>query len=412
MAMETRQDTESPGTKTSGVRVQTPARRTGRRLVRRNPDFPMLFSILVLLVFGLLMVFSSSSLGGGFLGQEENIFYYFARQIRWAGLGLVAFFATMYISLRLIRKLTLPFALMAIVFLVMVLFRGTGQETYGASRWLFIGGVGFQPSEIGKLAAIFLLADRLGRWKEGIRKLFPEFLLAIGILGTFCALILLGPDLGTTLVVGATGGIMLFVAGARIIYLLGLGGLGAAGVWYSITNNAYQMRRWTAFRDPMVDPLGDGYQIIQGLFAIGSGGITGLGLGQSRQIYWVPEKHTDFIFSILAEETGFIGAGIVVLMFMLFTWRGLSIARRAPSQYMQMLAAGLTIMISLQAFVNMAVVTNLMPITGITLPFISYGGSSLLATLAASGVILNISRYGLEPVPEPAGTTERQSHET
>jgi len=363
------------------------------------PDFPMLFSMLVLLIFGLLMVFSSSALGGGFLGQEENIFYYFFRQLRWAGLGLIAFFVCMYISMRVVRKLTRPFAVVALIFLVMVIFRGVGESTYGASRWLFIGGFGFQPSELGKLACIFLLADLMARWKTGARRFFPEFVMAVGVIGVYALLILMGPDLGTTMIVGGTGGVMLFLAGARIVYLLLLGGLGSAGVYFSIHSNPYQMRRWMAFRDPTVDPLGDGYQIIQGLLAIGSGGLRGVGLGQSRQIYWVPEKHTDFIFSILAEETGFIGAALVVAMFMLFTWRGLVIAGRAPGRYMRLMAAGLTVMISLQAFVNLAVVTNLAPVTGITLPFISYGGTSLLITMAASGIIMNISRYRAQEEP-------------
>ena len=186
---------------------------------------------------------------------------------------------------------------------------------------------------------------------------------------------------------------MLFVAGAHLVQwiLLGAGGL-AAGI-FTVRQNSYQMRRWEIFKNPELDPLDGGYQILQGLYAIGSGGIRGLGLGNSRQIYWVPQQHTDFIYAILAEETGFIGASLVILMFLLFTWRGFAIARKAPSLYMRYMAFGLTYLIAMQGCINIAVVTKLIPTTGITLPFISYGGTSLLITLAASGLILNVSRY-------------------
>jgi len=305
----------------------------------------------------------------------------------------------MNVPLTIIKRLTPLYLLFVIATLVAVLYIGVGAAEYGAARWLYIGPVRFQPSELAKLGIVFLLAGLLSYWKENIRLFIPHFLVSVIIIGIFSLLILMEPDLGTTFVVATTGFFMLFIAGAHLVQLglLSLGGLSLA-IW-SISNSSYQMRRLEIFKNPLLDPLDGGYQIIQGLYAIGSGGITGLGLGNSRQIYWVPQKHTDFIFAILAEETGLIGAGLVVMMFILFTVRGFIIAKRAPSLYMRYLAFGLTYAIAIQAFVNVAVVTNLIPTTGITLPFISYGGTSLLISMAASGIILNVSRYVKESNP-------------
>lgn len=360
---------------------------------KKNPDFLMILSILVLLIFGLLMVFSASSLGGGSLGEEGEIFYYFSQQFKWAMLGIAVFFTAMYIPLTWVKRLTPLYSLFVLGTLIAVLFIGVGAEQYGAARWMYLGPVRFQPSELAKLSIVFLLAGLFSSWKERIRKFWPNFLIALCLIGGISLLVLLEPDLGTTFMIATTGFFMLFIAGANLFQwiLMGFGGL-AAGV-FSITQSSYQMRRWEIFKDPMLDPLDGGYQIIQGLYAIGSGGIRGLGLGNSRQIYWVPQKHTDFIYAILAEETGFIGASLVVAMFLLFTYRGFKIAKKAPSLYMRYMAIGLTYMIAMQGFINIAVVTNLIPTTGITLPFISYGGTSLLITLAASGLILNVSRY-------------------
>lgn len=363
---------------------------------KKAPDFAMLFSILVLLIFGLLMVFSASSLGGGALGAEENIFWYFTRQLRWAALGVVLFFSAVFVDLRWLRRATPLFAGLVLVALCAVLLTEAGREIYGASRWLVLGPLRFQPSELAKLAVVFLLAALFSRWREDTRRLYPHFLTAVLLIGGYSGLILMGPDLGTTFIVAATGFSLLFVAGARIWHLLVLAAAGTAAGAYSILASPYQMQRLATFRDPWMDPLDGGYQILQGLYAIGSGGLTGLGLGNSRQVYWVPQQHTDFIFAILAEETGFLGAGLVVAMFVLFVFRGMVISRDAPSRYLRYLAFGLTFMIAAQALVNIAVVTSLLPTTGITLPFISYGGSSLVITLSASGLILNVSRYRKE----------------
>lgn len=363
---------------------------------RRNPDFLMIFSVMVLLIFGLLMVFSSSSLGGGSLGDEGQIFYYFSQQLKWAILGLFVFFIAMFLPLTLVKRFTPLFCLFVLGTLIAVLYIGVGEEEYGAARWMFIGPVRFQPSELAKLAMVFLLAGILSSWKEKVRHIWPNFLVAILIIGFISGLVLAEPDLGTTFMIATTGFFMLFIAKSKIVHLAmtGFGGLGL-GI-FTISKSAYQMRRWEIFKNPELEPLDGGYQILQGLYAIGSGGVRGLGLGNSRQIYWVPQQHTDFIFAILAEETGFIGAGLVIAMFILFTYRGFSIAKKAPSLYMRYLAIGLTYLISMQGFINIAVVTNLIPTTGITLPFISYGGTSLLITLAASGLILNVSRYSEE----------------
>jgi cell division protein FtsW len=364
-----------------------------RNSSKKNPDFLLILSISVLLIFGLLMVFSASSLGGGSLGDEGEIFYYFGQQFKWAILGIFVFFAGIYIPLTIVKRLTPLFTAFVLATLIAVLFIGVGAEQYGAARWMYLGPIRFQPSELAKLAVVFLLAGLFSSWKDRIKKFFPNFLITVLIIGGISVLVLMEPDLGTTFMIATTGFFMLFIAGANLFQWSFIGIAGLAGGIFSISQSSYQMRRWEIYKDPMLDPLDGGYQIIQGLYAIGSGGISGLGLGNSRQIYWVPQKHTDFIFAILAEETGLIGASLVVIMFLLLTSRGFIIAKKAPSLYMRYLAIGLTYLIAMQGFINIAVVTNLIPTTGITLPFISYGGTSLLITMAAAGLILNVSRY-------------------
>lgn len=366
------------------------------KITRKNPNFIMMFSIFVLLLFGLLMVFSSSSLGSSGGSGGGDLFYYFFRQLRWAGLGLVVFFLAMNIPLTWVRRWTPLFVLLVIASLLAVLFIGIGEAEHGASRWLYVGPIRFQPSELAKLALVFLFAGLFSSWKEKLRLFFPHYLTALAILLFFSFLILIEPDLSTTVVVASTGFFLLFVAGAKIWHLLltGLGGVGA--LLFAVSQSSYQMRRWEIFKDPMLEPLDGGYQIIQGLYAIGSGGLGGVGLGNSRQIYWVPQQHTDFIFAILGEELGFLGTMTVLAMFMVFIFSGFHIAKKAPTAYMSYLAFGLTFFIGVQGLINVAVVTNLVPTTGITLPFISYGGTSLVMTLLASGLILNISRYTKE----------------
>jgi cell division protein FtsW len=241
---------------------------------------------------------------------------------------------------------------------------------------------------------VIFLAASLSQNRQRLQYLVHGLGPYLALMGLICLLILAQPDLGTAIAVAGTTYLMLAAAGADRRYLALLALLGVAAVALAIAIAPYRMARFTAFLDPWADPQGNGFQTIQSLLAIGSGGLFGTGLGQGRQkLYYVPENHTDFIFAILSEELGFIGAGLVVLLFLILIWRGFNTAFKAPDAFGSLLAAGLTIMLALQALINMGVVTGMLPVTGITLPLVSYGGSSLIFSLLGIGILLNISRY-------------------
>jgi len=240
---------------------------------------------------------------------------------------------------------------------------------------------------------VLVMAHLLALEPHKIQSFRKGVLPILGLLGVIAGLIMLQPDLGTTLVIAATAFFMLIAAGARATHIGSLIGIGLGLVVASIVAAPYRMRRIFAFLDPWADPLGKGYQTIQALLALGPGGLFGLGLGQSRQKFlYLPENHTDFIFAMIGEELGFVGASLVILLFFLFAWRGFRVAMRAPDPFMGFLAVGLTAMVAIQAMINMGVVSGVLPVTGITLPFISYGGTSLVFTMLGVGVLLNISR--------------------
>ena len=269
-----------------------------------------------------------------------------------------------------------------------------GKSSGGAGRWLSIGGVVFQPSEMVKIAIIIFMARSLSFNRKHIKDFNKGVLPHLLVLSVVFLLILGQPDLGTAVVIAATIYLLLAVAGARISHLLALLFLGIGFLIAAIYAEPYRLKRLTAYLNPYEDPIGAGFQSIQSTLALGSGGLFGMGLGNSGQKFlYIPERHTDFIYAILGEELGFLGAGFILILFVILAWRGFKIAAAAPDQFASLLAAGITIMITMQAVLNIGVVTGVFPVTGITLPFISYGGSSLVFTLAAVGVLLNISRY-------------------
>lgn len=347
---------------------------------------------MALLTLGVIMVYSSSAVSA-YVNFHDS-YYFLKRQIVWASLGIVAMLFTMNIDYHVWRKLAKPVMVVTLALLVLVLVPGLGRVVNGARRWLGFGSIYLQPSEIAKLSMVLFTAtglsahqDRIGSFTKGI---LPHL---IGLLVVF-GLILKEPDLGTALAIGGTVFVMLFVAGAKIKHLGSLGTVGIIGIIAAIIVEPYRLKRLTAFSDPWSDPLDTGYHIIQSLYAIGSGGLFGVGLGRSREKFlYLPEPHTDFIFAILGEELGFIGTVTVLILFFLFAWRGFKVAISAPDIYGSIMAAGLTTMIVLQALMNIAVVTASMPVTGIPLPFLSFGGSALIFTLAGVGILLNISRY-------------------
>lgn len=358
----------------------------------KSPDYIIFFTVIALLGLGIVMVYSSSAVSA-YVNYHDS-YYFLKRQLIWVVLGIAALLVTMNIDYHAWRKLSKPILVLTIILLILVLVPGFGKVVNGARRWLGFGSLYLQPSELAKLSMILFSAEYLARRQEKItlfvKGLGPILLLLLAIFG----LILKEPDLGTALAIGGTVFILIFASGAKIAHLLSLGVAGVAGIVAAIIVEPYRLRRLMAFSNPWADPLDTGYHIIQSLYAIGSGGLFGVGLGRSREKFlYLPEPHTDFIFAILGEELGFIGTITVILLFFLFAWRGFKVAISAPDLYGSMLAAGITTMIILQALMNIAVVTASMPVTGIPLPFISFGGSALIFTLAGVGVLLNISCY-------------------
>ncbi|GAA0135887.1 stage V sporulation protein E [Paenibacillus sp. YSY-4.3] len=359
---------------------------------RMAPDFWLLSSILGLLAIGIIMVYSAGSVLA--FHDYGDSFYFVKRQLLFAVLGLVAMFFMMNFDFRHLRKYAKLGLLVCFALLVIVLIPGIGVVRGGARSWLGISSFGIQPSEFMKLGMILFLSYWLSKEDYKITIFTKGLLPPLGIMGLAFGLIMLQPDLGTGTVMMGASLLIVFTAGARIKHLAGLATIGAIGFVGLVLAAPYRLQRITAFLDPWSDPLGAGYQIIQSLYAIGPGGLAGLGLGMSRQKYsYVPEPQTDFIFSILAEELGFIGGLLVLLLFLILVWRGMRVAMTVEDSFGSLLAVGIVGMVAVQVVINIGVVIGLMPVTGITLPLISYGGSSLTLMLTALGILLNLSRY-------------------
>ncbi|HYG58104.1 MAG TPA: putative lipid II flippase FtsW [Symbiobacteriaceae bacterium] len=354
---------------------------------RREPDYTLIAVVALLLGIGIVMVYTSSTVMAEV--DFKNPFHFLQRQVMWVIVGLASMWFFASIPPWTWQKYARPIVLVVIVLLVLVVIPGIGTYRLGARRWLW----GFQPSEFAKFAYIVFLSDYVSRRKDltgFMRGLLPPLLL----LGLFFGLIMLEPDLGTSMTLGGTAFLMLFAGGASLWHLGGLGVLGAMGVFALAYIDRERWSRITTYLNPWADPTDSGYQIIQALLAFGSGGLFGVGLGRSRQKYfYLPERHTDMIFAVLGEELGFIGACLVLLLFFAFAWRGYRIAVQAPDKFTSLLAAGVTSLITLQAAMNIAVVTASIPSTGIPLPFLSYGGTSLLITMSGVGILLGVSRY-------------------
>ncbi|MCL6639381.1 MAG: putative lipid II flippase FtsW [Firmicutes bacterium] len=362
------------------------------QLKKSSPDFVLFITVLTLLAIGVVMVFSASEYST--LVYYGDSFHFFKLQLGWTVLGLLVMYFVMNYDYRRLKQYIWPILLVSFLALIAVLIPGVGQERLGARRWIGLGPLGFAPAEMVKLSIIIFTAYGLARQKDRVKYFTKGVLPYIIVMGLAAGLILLQPDLGTAVSLAGIVFVMIFAAGARGVHLGGLASLGAAAVGLAIALKPYRMKRFMAFLDPWADPQGSGFHIIQGLYAIGSGGFFGLGLGQSRQKFlYLPENHTDFIFAIIGEELGFIGASLVIILFLLFIWRGLKIAITSPDPFASLLATGVTAWLGVQAIINMGVVTGSLPVTGIPLPFISYGGTSLVFTMAGVGLLLNISKF-------------------
>jgi cell division protein FtsW len=354
-------------------------------------DFILFSSIMILVAIGVVMVFSASSYSSFFSSKTNyDSMYYLKRQGIFAIIGIIAMSIMIKIDYHKLKKYTKLLMLLTLILLGVVLLF---EERNGAHRWIPLGPFSLQPSEITKYMIVLYMAKSIEIKGEKIKSfvygIFPYLLVS----GLYAALVLIEPNLSIATVIMIVTMIVLFVAGARWIHFMEiLGVIGALGV-FGIILAPYRMARFKSFLDPWKDPKGDGYQLIQSLLAFGSGGITGVTLGKSRQkAYYIPEPHTDFIFSIIGEELGLIGCTLIIILFLILIWRGIRTALRAKDTYGTLLAIGITSVIAVQAVINIAVVTGSMPVTGVPLPFISYGGSSLLFNLMAMGILLNISR--------------------
>lgn len=348
----------------------------------------------ILLVVGLVMILSASSVQS--FATYGSSFLYFRKQLLWAALGLIAFVILARTDYRKLRRFSYVGYLAAVGGLVIALLPGLGVMSGGSSRWIAVGPITVQPSEVAKLALVLFIAEVYARKKESSLKELSHTLLpllpALGLLGL---LVMMQPDLGTTMLLGFIGLGMLLVAGAPFRFLIPVGVGGALAALGLALSEDYRRERILSFLDPWKDPLNTGYQTIQSLIALGSGGWFGVGLGASRQKWmYVPNAHTDFIFAILGEEMGFFGTLGIVGLFVFLMYLGIRVAQRAPDRFGTLVAAGITVWISSQALVNMGAVTATLPITGVPLPLVSFGGTSLVVTLAAMGILTNIASQG------------------
>ena len=361
-------------------------------MARKLKSDKVLFIATILLVgLSIVMVYSASAVVG--LEKYGKPTMFLVKQGMWAFLGMAMLSVVMRIDYKLYREPFFIWTCLAVVgaALIAVLF---SPPVNNARRWFGVAGIGVQPSELAKLAAIFFIAALLERRMHRINDV--KYALApIGLMvGCLFALIILEPDFGTSMSLVLIAAVMVFAAGLNYTYILGVALCALPGIAFLVMGTGYRRRRMLSFLHPWDDPLGDGFQVIQSLIAVGTGGVWGKGLMNGVQkLFYLPEPHTDFIFSVISEELGLVGATIVLLCFCVVTWRGMRVALRAPDNFGAFLAIGLTTMVAVQALVNISVVLGLMPTKGIPLPFVSNGGSSLLINLVGMGILLNVSQH-------------------
>lgn len=375
------------------------------KLAARRPDYLLLASTIALLVLGTLMVYSTSFVVGH--NEFNDDAYFLTRQLIWIGVGGIGLLFAAHVDYRRWRALSLPIMFVCIALLVLVLVPGIGDQRYGAVRWLKIAGpLQIQPSEIAKLAITLYLADWLAKRGSIVGHFFEGVVPFTFIVGVVAGLVAVQPDLGTTAIIVAVAGCVFFVGGASLVHIALMVSAGVVAGMAALAHlSGYQLDRIRAFVDPWSDIQGFGWHTAQTLIALGSGGPAGVGLGNSLQkYYWVPNAHTDAIFAIIGEELGFVGCIGVLGLFAVVAWRGFLIAWRGSDAFARLFATGLTCMLTVQTLVNIAVVTNALPYTGVTLPFISFGGSSTVISLVCVGLLLSISR-------QPAAATEGEIEE-
>ena len=376
---------------------------------RRGPAWEVFLTALALTCLGIVMVYSASSVAAQ--AQYRDGAFFLKRQVLYTIIGLAAMSVAWKVHYARLRRWTVPLLVLTVLAVIVVLFPHVGRAAGGARRWLPLGGVfNFQPAELAKLGLILYLSNFLANRGARVRQFIPGLVPPLLVLLILAVAILKQPDLGSVLILAMIAGVMLFVGGARLVHLLALGCAAVPAVIAVVLHESYRSSRLLAFLDPWKDPRGTGFHIIQSLLALGSGGLTGLGLGHSTQkFFYLPERHTDFIFAIIGEELGLAGAGAVLVLFALIAVWGFRIASRLPDRYGILLTTGLTTMLVGQAALNIGVVTGAVPITGVPLPFISFGGSSLVSNYLAIGMLLNLSQYARFPEGIQVPSTSRPS---
>ena len=363
-----------------------------QRTSKRVPVDPALLAItLVLALVGVVMVFSASAVVAG--SRFHDPWYFLKRQLAWLGAGLLVMHLVSKIDYALWRKLSVPLLLMTTVLLVLVLVPSLGSAAKGARRWLHVGPINIQPAELTKFVVVIYVAAYVSKKQDQLAQFARGLLPPLIVLGLLSGLILLEPDLGTVVVMGLVVVTLLFLAGARIKHLGLLSLCALPAVAALIFGSSYRRQRLMTFLSPWKNASDSGFQITQSFLAFGSGGPFGVGLGEGKQkLFFLPEAHTDFVLALVGEELGLAGSVAIVLLFGLFVLKGFQIAGRARDPFGRYLAMGITMLVGMQALVNAGVVTGLLPTKGLTLPFVSYGGSSLVANLFGVGILLSISR--------------------
>jgi len=354
----------------------------------------LLFAVIALLAIGVTMVLSTS-----YVYSQERFadgMYFFRKQLIAIGAGTAGLVVASLLPAAAYRKLAYPLLALAFLVLVLVLIPGIGVARGGARRWLALPGFAFQPAELAKLAVVLYLAHSMTRKEERIRTFAVGVLPHLLVGGALLALLLLEPDFGTAVILALLLYMMLFIGGVKISHLLATGLLALPALVYIMMTAEYRLRRLLIFLDPWRDPSSSGFQVIQSLIAFGSGQIFGRGLGEGRQkLFYLPEAHTDFVYSVIGEELGLLGASAVLVLFGIIVLRGLRLAARIEEPFEQYLAFGLTLVLGLQALIHMGVVMGIMPTKGLVLPFISYGGSAMVVNLTEAGILLGLSRRRL-----------------
>jgi len=358
-------------------------------------DFRLLFPVLLLVGIGVVMVYSASSALA--LKKFGNEYFFLKKQAVFALIGFLALLICRYFPYRIFRSLTYPMVVLALGLLLAIQLSAWGVSAGGSARWLRFNEISFQPSEFARFSLIIFLGYSMSKKGDRLKDLYVGFLPHILVLGAFMTLIILQPDFGSVVILGVITWFMLFVGGARIFHLLASLMVLVPFLYFYMIHAEYRLKRIMSFLDPWQYPTEEGYQIIHSLMAFGSGGIWGAGVGNGFQkLFYLPEPHTDFIFSVIGEELGLLGVLAILGLYGIILWRGISIARNSGDEFGAFLAFGMTLALGLQVCTNMGVTLGLLPTKGLTLPFLSYGGTSLLINMASIGILMNIYASGFK----------------